>query len=146
MRTYSRNLACAAFCLMSLACGAFCFIKNLACGACFSYEIFLNHSGMHFIWSFWFCLPSTKTLVVKIIRTPILCDLNDTIGTKQYLQKYEITNPFSTQNRVSLTGMYVWGVNSMTKHSDYFVWKDTSERVARRYATPLTRSEWILVY
>jgi len=28
--------------------------------------------------------------------------------------------------------MYVWGVNStVTKHSDYFVWKDTSERVAR---------------
>jgi len=32
--------------------------------------------------------------------------------------------------------MYVWGVNSaVTKHSDYFVWKDRSERVAqaRRY-------------
>jgi len=30
--------------------------------------------------------------------------------------------------------MYVWGVNStVTKHSDHFVWKDTSERVARRY-------------
>jgi len=28
--------------------------------------------------------------------------------------------------------MYVWGVNStVTKHSDYFVWKDTSERVTR---------------
>jgi len=34
---------------------------------------------------------------------------------------------------VALKGMYVWGVNStVTKHSDYFVWKDTSERVARR--------------
>jgi len=30
--------------------------------------------------------------------------------------------------------MYVWGVNStVTKHSDYFVWKDTSECVTRRY-------------
>jgi len=29
--------------------------------------------------------------------------------------------------------MYVWGVNStMTKHWDYFFWKDTSERVTRR--------------
>ena len=30
--------------------------------------------------------------------------------------------------------MYVWGVKStVTKHSDYFVWKDTSERVAQPY-------------
>ena len=29
--------------------------------------------------------------------------------------------------------MYAWGVNStVTKHSDYSVWKDTSERVTRR--------------
>ena len=36
------------------------------------------------------------------------------------------------QNRVSLKGMYVWGVNSkVTKQSDHYVWKDTSERVAR---------------
>jgi len=29
--------------------------------------------------------------------------------------------------------MYVWGVNSIvTKHSDYFVWNYTSERVTRR--------------
>jgi len=29
--------------------------------------------------------------------------------------------------------MYVLGINlTVTKHSDYFVWKDTSERVARR--------------
>jgi len=39
---------------------------------------------------------------------------------------------FLTRQRVSLKGVYVWGVDSMvTKHSDY-VWKDTSERVARR--------------
>jgi len=37
------------------------------------------------------------------------------------------------KQRVSLRGMFVWDVNStVTKHSDYFVWKDTSERVARR--------------
>ena len=37
------------------------------------------------------------------------------------------------QDRVSLKCIYVWGVNStVTKHSDYFVWKDTSECVARR--------------
>jgi len=35
--------------------------------------------------------------------------------------------------RVSLRGVFVWDVNStVTKHSDYFVWKDTSEHVARR--------------
>jgi len=31
-----------------------------------------------------------------------------------------------------LRDIYVWGVNStVTKHSDYFVWNDTSERVAQ---------------
>ena len=36
-------------------------------------------------------------------------------------------------NRVFFKGMYVLGVNStVTKHSDYFVWKDTSQSVARR--------------
>ena len=34
---------------------------------------------------------------------------------------------------VSLRGAYVWGVNStVTKHSDYFVGKDTLERVSRQ--------------
>jgi len=42
-----------------------------------------NHSEMHFIWSFLFCLPSTNTLVVKMIRNPILSDLYDTICAKQ---------------------------------------------------------------
>jgi len=38
-----------------------------------------------------------------------------------------------TKQRVSLGGVYVWGVNlTVTKHSDYFVWKDTSARVTRR--------------
>jgi len=37
------------------------------------------------------------------------------------------------QNRVSLKGIFVWGVNSkVTKQSDHYVWKDTSERVVRR--------------
>ena len=36
------------------------------------------------------------------------------------------------QNRVSITGMHVWGFNStVTEHSDYFFWTDTSERAAR---------------
>ena len=43
--------------------------------------------------------------------------------------------------------MYVWGVNStVTKHSDYIVWKDTSERVTRRCDDTIDKSEWILVY
>jgi len=40
MRTESKNPACGAFCFLSLACGTFFFIENLACGACFSSEIF----------------------------------------------------------------------------------------------------------
>jgi len=37
------------------------------------------------------------------------------------------------QNRVSLKGIYVWGANSkVTKQSDHYVWKDTSECVVRR--------------
>jgi len=39
MRTWSKNLACGAFCLISLACGAFYFVKNLACGAFLSLRI-----------------------------------------------------------------------------------------------------------
>jgi len=36
------------------------------------------------------------------------------------------------QNRLSLNGMYMWDVKSTkTKHSDYIIWKDTSEHVAR---------------
>ena len=36
--------------------------------------------------------------------------------------------------RVSLRGVCVWVVNStVTKHSDYFVWKDMSQRVTQRY-------------
>jgi len=38
------------------------------------------------------------------------------------------------KERVSLRGVYVWDVNSkVTKYSDYFVWKDTSERMTRRW-------------
>jgi len=37
------------------------------------------------------------------------------------------------KQRVSLRGVYVWGINSIvTKHLDYFFRKDTSERVTRR--------------
>jgi len=51
------NPACGAFCLKSLACGAFYFIKNLAAAHSFHKNPLLNHSGMHFISSFLFCLP-----------------------------------------------------------------------------------------
>jgi len=38
------------------------------------------------------------------------------------------------KQRVSLRSVYVWDVNSkVSKHSDYFVWKETSERVTRRW-------------
>jgi len=45
----------------------------------------------------------------------------------------EQTNNKLGQNRVSLKGIYVWGVNSkVTKQSDHYVWMDMSERVVRR--------------
>jgi len=37
------------------------------------------------------------------------------------------------KQRVYLRGVYAWGVNStVTKHSDHFVWKNTSEYETRR--------------
>jgi len=51
------------------------------------------------------------------------------------------------KQRVSLRGVYVWDVNStVTKHLDYFVWRDTSERDSTLRRHQLRRSEWILVY
>jgi len=92
-----------------------------------------------------FLILSTNSLVVKMIRTPILSDLNDTICTKQYLRKCQITNSLSNQtswdtNRTTtcqfqnnlLESTNVNTCNITTKHSDYFLWKNTSERVARR--------------
>jgi len=49
-----------------------------------------------------------------------------------WLWRWKVNNKL-WQNRVSLKGIYVWGVNStVSKHSHHFVWKETSERVARR--------------
>jgi len=43
--------------------------------------------------------------------------------------------------------VYVWDVNlTVTKHSDYFVWKDTSEHDSTLRRHQLTRSERILVF
>jgi len=72
-----KNLACGAFCFISLACGAFCFIKNLACGTFFPYN-FLNQDAFDLK----FFILSTNSLVVKMIPTPILSDHNDTVCTK----------------------------------------------------------------
>jgi len=87
-----------------------------------------------------------------MIPIPILSDHNDIVCTKQYLSKFQITNslsnqtswdtnhttPFQFQNSLQET-TYSRGDASpkayssdVTEHSDYFVWKDTSERVARR--------------
>jgi len=79
IRTASKILACCAFCLINLACGAFCFIKNLACGAFFSYCFCLNRVSFDLK----FLVLSTDSLVVKMIPTPILSDHNDLICTNQ---------------------------------------------------------------
>jgi len=62
---------------IGVACGAFCSIENLACGAFFSYNIFLNQDEFDLK----FLIMSTNLLVVQMI--PILGDHNDTICTKQ---------------------------------------------------------------
>jgi len=52
---------------------------------------------------------------------------------RQRENKKESADADAGQNRVSLKGIYVWAVQSkLTKQSDHYVWKDTSERVARR--------------
>ena len=71
IRTESKNLAC----VISLACGAFCFIKDLAHGAVFPYNFFLNWDAFDLK----FLILSTNSLVVKMTPTPILSDDNDTI-------------------------------------------------------------------
>ena len=43
--------------------------------------------------------------------------------------------------------MYVWGVNStVTKHSDYFVWKERSERMTQRYDDTVDMDYCVLKY
>jgi len=57
-------------------------LKNLAFGASFAPEKpLLDHSVMQFIFKFF--ILSTNLLVVKMIRTQILSDNNNTICTKQ---------------------------------------------------------------
>jgi len=96
----------------------------------FMKNIFLNHSGMHLIWSFFICLPIHwwwKRFREAFKRSASV----DIIWiTRRDRDSGEQTTWI---NRVSVKEFYVWGVNStVNKHSDYFVWKDTSERVTRR--------------
>jgi len=63
----------------TLPCCAFCLIKNLACGALFSYKFFLNRDDFDLK----FLILSTNSLVVKMIPTTILSDHNDKVCTKQ---------------------------------------------------------------
>ena len=82
----SKNLACGAFCLISLACGAFygliffnALIKKLVCGTFSSQFFYLNQDAFDSK----FLVLSTNSLVVEMIPTPILSDHNDMICTKQ---------------------------------------------------------------
>jgi len=72
-------MACGGFNFIGLACGAFCFIINLACGAFFSYKIFLNRGAFDMKYP----ILSANSSVVKTISTPTLSDHNDTVCTKQ---------------------------------------------------------------
>jgi len=79
MRTWSKILACGAFCLISVACGAFCFIQNLACGTFFHNLFNINRDAFDLK----FLALFTNSLVMKMIPTLILTDHNDIISTKQ---------------------------------------------------------------
>jgi len=72
-------MACGAFYLIDLACGTFCFIKNLACGALFSYNIISTRDAFDLK----FLIMSTNSLEVKMIPTLILNDHNDIVCTKK---------------------------------------------------------------
>jgi len=87
-----------------------------------------------------------------MIPTSILSDHNNIICTIQYLRKCQIQNPLSNQTSWNTNRTTPFNPKTvykkqcttggmphlkptdfdMTKHSNYFVWKETSERVARR--------------
>ena len=86
----------------------------------------------------------TNSSVVEMNRTPILWIRSKTVSEKQFSWHddpshstgpwwWRKINSTNLTKQILLKGMYVWGINSkVTKHSDHFVWKDSSERMARR--------------
>ena len=88
-------------------------------------------------------LPGVHALRIQELHSLVCVDFNRTrLREALLLTELESLGVTMTveSKRVSLKGMYVWGVNStVTKHSDYFVdseyfvGNDTSERVAQRY-------------
>ena len=164
--TWSNILASGAFCLISLACSAFCFIKNLVCGAFFSY--FFAWTAMHLISSFLFCLPIHWWW--KWFELSILSDHDDTICTKQYLRKCQLTTPLPVSNqtwqplcqcqikhhfdsKTVCKKQCTAGEMPHPKHTDFepstqitLIERTRQSAWLDAMMTPLTRSEWILVY
>jgi len=117
IRTWSKILACSAFCLISLACCAFCLI-SLACSAFSFIKIWPEAQFFHLnrdAFDLKFLVLSTNSLVVKMIPTPKLSDHDDIICTKQYLRKCQITNPLSNQTS--------WDTNRTTLFHSKTVYK-----------------------
>jgi len=76
-------------------------------------------------------------------RLGVMCSLTETVQEKCFYWQNLSHSAWPWRDggeqtalkkqRVTLRGVYVWCVNStVTKHSDYFVWKDTLERVTQR--------------
>jgi hypothetical protein len=109
-------------------------------------NLLLNHSGMHFIWSFLFCLPvhwwwkwfnfqywviSTTQFVPNSNYESVMSNYRTLITKVSWPWRWRANNLDKSE---SPSKIFVCGVSiqQLTKHSDYFVLKNTSERVARR--------------
>ena len=108
--TYIYILFLINLCLINLACGAFCFIKIWP-AAHFFHNFFLNRDAFDLK----FRVLSTSSLAVKIM-----------IAQHHFNSKTVYKKPPTAGGMPKPTDF------DMTIHSDYFVWKDTSERVVRR--------------
>ena len=111
-------------------------LKYLACGACFSQEILflINRECISF--------------QVSYSVYQYISGKNDSNSNTEWCQRHNLyqtvitkvsnNKPFvksnllryKLHNTISIPKQFIR--NNVTKHSHYFVWKDTSERVARR--------------
>ena len=78
--------------------------------------------------------PQSSLGVVWINRNRCIEALLWTISESLGMIVKVMSRQLSKKERVSLKGVYVWGVSTtVSKNSDYFVWKDTSKCVTRRF-------------
>ena len=121
-------------------------MKNLACGACFSQEIFfllirgcISFEVFYSVYQY----SSGKNVSNSNTKWSQRHNLYETVITKVSNNKPFVKSNLlrcKSHNTISIPKHFIR--NNMTKHSDYFVWKDTSERVARRCDDTVDR-KWV---